>query len=326
VLVKKLKKRQYHKKWVTSFFAANLLLFPSFLFAQQPEIQTSVSKNNILIGEQFDYNVSVSMPDNTYRLTWFNTPDSLGNFRLVRQNKIDSTYANGNWNFTQHLTLTSFDSGKQVIPSLTLNFGSLQSDSSFNVLTDTIPVQVNFAPMDSVKTFHDIKSIIEVEKRWPWWWWALAVVALVLLVFWIRFLVKFFKKKKGESALFDSKLKPYDEAMQLLSKLEAEHLTEKSEEKQFHFRLNEIFKRYISRETKTFKMHLTSDEILVELKEFNIQKDHVFEFANSLKTSDAVKFARFIPSGTENEKCLQATKNMIIEINDNLNKKPGSAV
>ena len=61
-------------------FLMSCLLFEQEFFAQQPVIKTSVDKHNILIGEQLHYNVSTSMPDNTYRLSWFSIPDSLGTF------------------------------------------------------------------------------------------------------------------------------------------------------------------------------------------------------------------------------------------------------
>ncbi len=307
------------------------LFYKQNIFAQQPLIKTSIDKSKILIGEQLHYKVSTSMPDNTYRLSWFTLPDSMGHFLVVRQNKIDSSFPNGNINFSQDITLTSFDSGIQIIPPLVLNIEQLRSDTAFNLITDSIPIQVSFSPMDSVKTFHDIKSIIEVKKEWPWWWWALLAVAILLLIFWIRFLVKFFKKKPVSTELFNSKLAPYEEAMQSLNDLQNQQLLQKNEPdnyrvKQYHTRLSEILKRYLSRKTKTYKLNLTSDEILMELDEYSPGKEQLFAFANCLRMSSAVKFAKYIPPQNESEKCLEQTKEMISEINKNFNKKAESDI
>lgn len=322
---KQLKKSVYHKSLVIIIFLLGSVLFAQNNLAQAPSIKTAVDKNNILIGEQFHYKVSTSMPDNTYRLSWFNMPDTLGHFQVVRENKIDSSFANGNINFSQDIIITSFDSGRQVIPPLVLNVETLQGDSSFNLLTDSIPIQVSFSPMDSVITFHDIKSIIEVKKEWAWWWWVILAVALILLFFWIRFLIKFFKKKNAPD-LFKSKLSPYDEAMQSLNDLDKEQLLQNNDVKAYHTRLTDIFKRYISRKTKTYKMHLTSDEMLMDLDEYNIGKEQISAFANCLRMSNAVKFAKYIPANYESEKCLQEIKEMITEINKNLNTKTESAI
>jgi len=300
------------------------LLCEESIFARQPSIKTFVDKRKIIIGEQIHYKVSTSMPDNTYRLSWFTIPDSLGHFQVVRQNKIDSSLINGNINFSQDITFTSFDSGVQVIPSFVLNVELLRGDTTFNLLTDSIPVQVSFSPMDSVKTFHDIKSIIEVKKEWPWWLWGVLAIAILLLIFWIRFLVKFFRKKPVSTDIFTSKLAPYEEAMQALTDLKQQQLLQKNEVKEYHTRLSEIFKRYLSRKTKTYKMNLTSDEVLMELDEYGPGKEQVFAFANCLRMSSAVKFAKYLPPQYESEKCLIQTKDMITEINNNLNKKAES--
>jgi hypothetical protein len=322
---KQLKKSVYHRPLAIIIFLLGSVLFAQNNLAQAPSIKTTVDKNNIQIGEQFHYRVSTSMPDNTYRLSWFNMPDTLNHFQIVRQNKIDSSFSNGNLNFSQDITITSFDSGRQVIPPLVLNMETLQGDSSFNLFTDSIPIQVSFAPMDSVTTFHDIKSIIEVKKEWAWWWWAILGLALILLFFWIMFLIKFFKKKNAPD-LFKSKLSAYDEAMKSLSELTEERLLQKDEVKKYHTRLTDIFKRYISRKTKTYKMHLTSDEMLIDLDEYNLSKEQLSAFANSLRMGNAVKFAKYIPAQYESEKSMQEMKDAITEINKNLNTKTESAV
>lgn len=291
------------------------------IFAQSPSIKTTVDKNRILIGQQINYRVATSMPDNTYRLGWFTMPDSLGNFITITKNKIDSTTSNGNLNFSQDIVITSFDSGLQVIPPLALSVSTLDGDSSFNIYTDSIPVNVIYSPTDSIMPFHDIKTIIEVKKTFPWWTWLLVGLGVALLIILILFFLKFFKKKK-DPVIFESKLSPYDEAMQLLSELEKENLVQNNKTKEYHFRLTEIFKRYLSRITNRYQMYLTTDELLIELNSFDLSKDLVAGFANSLRMGNAVKFAQYVPPAYENEKCFSQTKEMITAINNIVNKKP----
>jgi len=303
------------------------ILVTGFLFpvqttsAQPPTIKTTVDKNEILIGQQINYHVETSMPDNTYRLSWFSVPDSFGNFIAITKNKIDSNFSNGNLNFSQDIILTSFDSGRQVIPPLTLTAATLDGDSTFNLYTDSIAINVTYSPTDSIMPFHDIKNIIEVKKTFPWWAWALVGLGIVLLVIWILFLFKFFKKKK-DTKIFESKLSPYDESMQLLNDLEKENLLQQNKFKEYHSRLTDIFKRYLSRKTNIYQLHLTTDELLIELNGFDLSKEQISNFANCLRMGNVVKFAKYIPPAFENEKCFSQTKEMIIAINNILNKKP----
>lgn len=286
-----------------------------------PTVKTAVDKNDILIGQQINYHVEASMPDNTYRLSWFSVPDSFGNFIAITKNKIDSNFSNGNLNFSQDIILTSFDSGRQVIPPLTLTAATLDGDSTFNLYTDSIAINVTYSPTDSIMPFHDIKNIIEVKKAFPWWAWVLVGLGIVLLIIWILFLLKFFKKKKN-TKIFESKLSPYDESMQLLNDLEKENLLQQNKFKEYHSRLTEIFKRYLSRKTNTYQLHLTTDELLIELNGFDLPKEQISTFANCLRMGNVVKFAKYIPPAFENEKCFSQTKEMIIAINNIVNKKP----
>lgn len=322
-----MKKQQLRKS--VNYIRVAIILFVSFcLFfvqnscAQLPTVKTSIDKNSILIGQQLKYRVETSMPDNTYRLTWFSIPDSFGHFEVITKDKIDSTSSNGNLNFSQVITLTNFDSGRRIIPPLALTASTLEGDSTFNIYTDSISVNVAYSPTDSIQPFHDIKTIIEVKKDWPWWIWALLGLGIILLILWIIFLVRFLKRKKTTNSLFTSKLSPYDEAMQSLSELEKEQLIQNNKVKEYHTRLTEIFKRYLSRKMNAYKLHLTSDEILIELAELNLSKEEIAGFANCLRMGNAVKFAQYIPPVFENEKCLSNTKEMIIAINNILNKKP----
>ncbi len=307
------------------FFFVVCLFSVQCIIAQLPTVKTSVDKKNILIGEQFQYKVETSMPDNSFRLTWFSLPDSFGNFVVVSKNKIDSTVANGNLLFSQELTLTSFDSGNRIIPPLTLTAEPLDADSSYSLSTDTIPINVSFSPLDSAKTFHDIKNIIDVKKELPWWIWLLLGIGILVIIFLIIFLVKVFRKKEKPIDLFDAKLSPFDEAMQTLNDLEKEQLLQKNEVKGYHTRLSEIFKRYITRKTNIYKLHLTSDEMLMELNEYGLKKDVLSAFANCLRMNSAVKFAKYIPPHIESEESLIQTKEMIKQINNHLNMKTENA-
>jgi hypothetical protein len=114
--------------------------------------------------------------------------------------------------------------------------------------------------------------------------------------------------------------------MQSLTDLQKQQLLQKNEVKEYHIRLSEIFKRYLSRKTKTYKMNLTADEMLMELDNYGPGKEQFFAFANCLRMNSAVKFAKYIPPQNESEKCLEQTKEMITEINDNLNKKAESDI
>ena len=285
-----------------------------FGFTQAPSLKTAVDRKEILIGEQIKYNVQASFPANAYHVTWFNVPDSFDHFEVVIRGKVDTTESNGILTFRQTLTLTSFDSGINMIPALPVNFDPLTDDTTISLFTDSIPINVSFSPLDSTATFHDIKTIIEVKDQIPLWMWIGGAALLILLIVGTIYLVRYLKNKKKTVSLFQSKLSPFEEAMQSISMLQKEDLLYKGEVKLFHTRLSDIFKRYLSRKTEKNILNLTSSGILLLLNDTLLSKADTSVVAGVLRMADAVKFAKFYPHKEESEASLINTKKVIEQI------------
>ncbi len=291
-----------------------LVSFSGILNAQT--VLTSTDKKNILIGEQFQYKVEATYPENRYSIQGFNVPDSFSHFEVINRGKPDSSINNGMITWVQVITLTSFDSGINVIPSFTINFYPITNDTATSLGTDTLPIMVSYSPLDSTKTFHDIKTIIGVKDEWPLWKWIAAGICLLLLIGLIIFLVRYLRKKKSVSDAFSSRLTPFDEAMKSLQQLIEERLLENNDVKQFHTRLSDIFRRYISRKTNTNLLNQTSAEILLLLQENRLSKENVSQVASALRMSDAVKFAKYHPPVVESEAGFQSIQQVIKQINE----------
>ena len=289
-----------------------LVLMSGIIKAQT--VSTTTDKKNILIGEQFQYKVEALFPENRYSIHWLEVPDSFSHFEVIGRGKPDTALNNGTISWSQVITLTSFDSGNNVIPSFNINFIPITNDTTLNVQTDTIPILVSFSPLDSTKTFHDIKTILDVKEPFPLWKW-IAAVFLILLIVLIILLIRYFKKRNKDE-VFSSSLTPFDEAMKSLQKLKEENLLKKNEVKQFHTKLSDIFRRYISRKTHTNLLNRTSAEILLLLQESNLNKESVSRVAGALRMSDAVKFAKYYPPLSENEISFQNIQQAIKQINE----------
>lgn len=289
-----------------------LISFPVASFCQLPTITTSADKNTILIGEQINLTVQVTMPDSRYKLTWLTVPADFGAFVLASQDRIDSSYQTGVLKFRQQLHITSFDSGQHIIPPLAFQFDTFSGDSSFKMFTDSIRVDVRYSPEDDVLPFHDIKPIISVKKEESRWFWVVIIIAAVLIAIAIFLILR--RKKKKVAGLFDSHLSDYDEAVQLIGELENENLPAKGEFKSYYLRLTDIFKRYISRNTLDNKMHLTGAETIAEITHRDVDKPLQSEFATCIRMADAVKFAKYKPSVEESKRCLTTVRNVIDKI------------
>lgn len=285
------------------------MFLPLFTLAQAPTIKTSVNKKDILIGQQIEYYVQVQMPDNSYRLTWFTDPKDFGSFVMASKEKIDSAYSNGILSFSQKLLITNFDSGRQVIPPLEFDFDYLHKDSSFRMFTDSIPINVDYSPADSVLPFHDIKPILLVKKESEKWFWPVIIAILILLVVLLIFFLSR-KKKKTPVAIFDNTLSPYDEAIKHFEELKSQQLPEKGRFNIYFASLSDIVKKYFSRKQNKNLMALTGTE-LIEFIRGMVPRETISNIASGIKMGEAAKFARFQPSQKDCADSLEEMQKLI---------------
>lgn len=285
--------------------------FPGLTCLSQ-QVQTFTDKHDILIGEQVKLKVKTTLPPGFNRqFSWFSVPDSIPHFEIVETGKADTvSYKDDSKAIEQTIIFTSFDSGRWAFPQLMLNFKPAKGDTTFTLFTDSVIVNVSYAPPDSTNRLRDIKPIIKVSvTSYLWYYIGGGMLLLLVAAF---FLWRYFKNKKKEPVItFSSKLSPYDEAMQNLAKLQQLDLEEANDIKLFHSRLAAIFKWYISRRKKVSIMNMTTGDTLIYLGENNLSNEVITATATVLRCGDAVKFAKYIPSAAESNECLEKIRTII---------------
>ena len=299
------------KNW-NYYFTTVLLCLSVNLCDAQPAIQSSVDKREILIGEQFSLTIKADFSPTDYKLQWPVLPDSMAHFEVLSR-RVDSLYSNQQLSgFIQTITFTSFDSGKWVLPSFLLTIDRVGHDSTFHLFTDSVPVTDSFSASDTTQQLRDIKPIREVETINPIWYWVVGGVVLAaviaLLIWWWK------RKRKIKAQPFQSNLSAYDEAMQELKKLVGYNLAVQEEVKMFHSQLAAIFKQYLSRIYQQPYLSKTTREILLLLKEQQLEEQLRNKVLISLHYGDAVKFAKYFPPVSESEHCIKLVEELVEEI------------
>lgn len=290
---------------------AILAAFTFLLSHAQPVLKTSVDKRDILIGDQFKLTVEVKGIEEGYKISLPNIPDSIDHFEVINRTTIDSSYSNNRLaGISQTFTFTSFDSGKWALPSFLVNVEPLKDDTTYHFFTDSVPVTVSFSLSDTTSQLKDIKPIREAETVNPSWYWVGAGVLLVALIIFLSWFYRYWKRNKADVP-FNDKISPYDEAMKELAALKGINLTVPEETRKLHIKLGDILKRYLSRRQNSSYLNKTTSDILILLNEQNLVKDMLSKAAISLRCSDAVKFARYLPPVTESEECMVAVKEVI---------------
>lgn len=296
-----------------------LLVFcASLSMAQSQEVQVnaSIDRNKILIGEPILLTLRVEIPTAT-RMGWFNL-DTIPHFQFIAKNRIDTQNNARAVIFKQIISITSFDSGSWTIPQLGLTVGNNR------YLTDSLTVMVDYSKMDPNQPYHDVKDILEVpasdSSYISYIIAAITIIAIALLVYLL------WKKKKPvatPSVLSGPLLSPLEQALKDLDLLKQENLPAKALMKSYFIRLNDITRTYY-RNRRLVTAPDASNEALVLKVKSDLPAEQFSGFAQSLRLADAVKFARYTPSSEEQEEAFEAIKKSLTIIDEVHYKTPGT--
>lgn len=279
---------------------------PVFISAQAPVFSTTADRDSILVGGQISITVTVTAPEafiNSYK--WFSFPDTLNHFEVVNRGDVSKETSGGMVTATQNITVTSFDSGRWVIPSLTEKGYLVQGGKEVSV--NSVPV----SPNDDYRDIHDIADVKKPYNFMPWLIGAAIALVVGLL---IRLFILFRKKKPEEPKQTVPRISALDEAMQEMEKLRSQQWPEAGEYKKFHDQLDKIFRRFLHRQYHTSAIYETNEEVLLQLKQKGIAGGYTTEIAQALRLNNFVKFADYQPGAEQSYQSWQAVKNAVLKV------------
>ena len=291
-----------HKYFIASFVS---IIISFFSFSQTKIVaQAAVDRNKIVIGEPVQFSIQVTIPSGQ-PLHFFEI-DTIPHFEFLKKEKVDTAVGNNTITLKQVFNITSFDSGHWVIPSFVL-------PGTKKVRSDSIGMDVGFAPFDRDKDYNDVKDIIDVNPEEPdnsWYWYA-AGAALVFVILMIYLLTR---KKPKTKVTVQPAVDPYAQAMKELQQLQKENLPAKGEIKMYYSKLVDIFRLYVFHKKQLQSLQKTTDHLVVQMKSLNLNEERFNQLAQALRLSDFVKFAKYIPGDEDNRAAFEAIKKSIEEI------------
>lgn len=296
------------KKGLLYFSIVLWMMQVSILTLQAQAVKTNVNSNNILIGEQIQYEIIIQLASAAYKVD-IGIPDSIPHFDIIDQQQYDTTDGSGVYSLRQRIQFTSFDSGVWKFPAFPITV-SAPNKASLQLQSDSFLIQVGYSPADSTGQLRDIKPVMEVfvvDRTWIYIGIAVALTILVGIV-----LYRYLKKRLSKPApMFKSSLSAYAEAVQSLNNLVVPNTSDPASVKLFYSSLTEILKKYYSRKINRNLLSKTTGDVLLQLQTQVSSSDLIAQVAQVLRSSDAVKFAKYLPSAAENEQSLSSAKSLV---------------
>jgi hypothetical protein len=276
-------------------------------FSQQVSVEAKLDTNSILVGDQTGFTLGMRLPEN-YVFTWPQLSDTLtANVEIVKKSTMDTlAIENGMMSLAQKFTITAFDSGYYVIPPVQFNYGTEGSTSMAQIETEPHLLNVFTVAVDTTQTFKPIKGPADIPYTFaeilPWLLIALGVILIAGLV--IYLLVRREKNAPLFAPRPKAKLPPHKVALDDLDKLNNQKVWQQGHVKIYHSRITEIIRVYIEDSFDVRAVEMTTPEILESIKRTKISKKDIGLLSEMLELADLVKFAKFKPQPSENEKAM----------------------
>lgn len=278
--------------------------------AQTVAFRGTVYADTILIGQPFDYQLSLTIP-REYIVEWKQFGDTLSkSIDILQEGELTTApVANSdNVKMTQMLKMTSFDTGYVYVPEIVIYYKESPTDSvNHKLFTFEKELYVKTVAVDTTQAFRPINNVIRqgvtAKETLPW-------VVIVIVLAGLAYLIYYLKThKKPKVAEIPEKKKPTIPAIVTarakLAKMRDKEQWNSSNIKEYYTDLTDIAREYLAGQLNIDAIEMTSDEIMQAVHALDINEIAKSKLQETLITADLVKFAKANPTKDDNEQAFK---------------------
>jgi hypothetical protein len=281
------------------FFALVLTGIGSGLWSQNYVATSLLDTNAMLIGDQVKLTLKIKGETGKQIIFPYFCDTCISGFEIVNRSNIDTATEGNTMELSQSLTLTTFDEGNYVFPSIPF----YDSDSALLAQTQEIYLQVNTVEVDTLLPIKDIKEPLSAPVTWKeiLLYGGISLGAAAVLAG-IIFLIRYFTRKKKPMQFVKEKPKipAHIIALEALNKLRQKKLCAAGQTKSHYSELSDIVRTYIENRWDITAMEMVSSEIIASMENCEIPLAQMKKLESMLYLADMVKFAKAHPLPDEN--------------------------
>ena len=285
--------------------AITCVLTSSLLQAQPTTVSATMDSTILLVGEQTRLTFTVAQMRDRQVCAPVFSDTIVSGLEIVERLPLDTQLADdGLLLVSQSYVLTSFDSALYFVDAQPF------VDGADTLYSNPLSLKVVSIPVDTAQhAIADIKPVYAPPFDWPLFWLivliTLGVVALAVIGFFVYRYVKRHAAPSAEVAEPQDLRPAHEIALERLDVIKAEKLWQQNRAKEYHTQLTDVVRDYIARRFGICAVEQTSAEILAGIQpELSGQKTVYADLKTLLTTSDLVKFAKYKPLVSEDEKSL----------------------
>ncbi len=285
--------------------AITCVLTSGLLQAQPTTVSATMDSTILLVGEQTRLTFTVAQMRDRQVCAPVFSDTIVSGLEIVERLPLDTQLADdGLLLVSQSYVLTSFDSALYFIDAQPF------VDGADTLYSNPLSLKVVSIPVDTAQhAIADIKPVYAPPFDWPLFWLivliTLGVAALAVIGFFVYRYVKRHAAPSAEVAEPQDLRPAHEIALERLDVIKAEKLWQQNRAKEYHTQLTDVVRDYIARRFGICAVEQTSAEILAGIQpELSGQKTVYADLKTLLTTSDLVKFAKYKPLVSEDEKSL----------------------
>lgn len=267
-----------------------ILSLSLFTFEANSSVITStIDKSSLTVGDRLTFQVSTIVPKGAIVTPPTFENNSLNNIIIKGWNSHKSEHENADSIVFSYI-ITTYIPERCTIPSLPY---IIQDKGKSDTLhSQALPLEVQSVITAETVDIKGLKAQ-QVSGQAPLWWiWIIAIVTVIFIGY---FLYKRFLSKKSSIVATVPLLPPYEEAIAALHELERKKYLQRGLVREYVFDISEILKRYIERRFSINASEFTTEEMVAWLGISGLESKLKQSVEWFFRTSDPVKFARYIP-------------------------------
>lgn len=271
-------------------------------WSQDIEVEASVSRAEIFIGDRFEYKIIVRY-DDTGSVDLPGLVGNLGSFEVSDFANSDVIKKDDKRSQTWTLTLSTFITGDFVLPPQLVEYTINPEAKPLRFFTDPVQVKVLSRNTGEEEDILDVEGPMKDSTIPKYYWMIFGALVLIILI--VIGVILWKRRKKKEIP----RLPPYEEAVLAFKDLKLRKYLEDELQREHFFKLTEIIKTYLHRRYKNLDaLDATSSELLERLGNHAVLSEDQFE--DLKKFCDRGDLVKFASMNLEIDECQEITKSM----------------
>ncbi len=284
------------------------------------EIQTSINKAEIYIGDLVEYKLTI-IYDSTIELIPPPLGANLGAFDVKDyQPDIETKLDDGRIQSENKFILSTFTTGDYVIPSIPILF-TLPDGTQKVMYSESVPIKVVslLFDTDDDQEIAPLKPQYEFKRDYTWYY-IIGSILLILLLLAGIIIRRRMLKSKDDSEPVD--LRPaWEIAFEKLAFLKQNNYLQNSEFKSYYIELTDIVRLFHEKMYKQNFRDMTTEEFLAAFQELELPESLYENTKKFLQHADLVKFAKYIPEIERSKSDYELIHQMIEQVRVDTLKK-----